>query len=97
MAEPGERVFSQDLKGFGQMEAAVPEWKKATFNNATTFGKITSLSIQEQRESLPIFKLRDELVRAVDGNQVLIVVGDTGSGKVRLNLSSTSYFFSRSA
>ncbi|KAI9366020.1 P-loop containing nucleoside triphosphate hydrolase protein [Zopfochytrium polystomum] len=79
--EAGTRLFSQDLRGFGQMEAAIPEWKKATFNNATTYGKITSLSIKEQRESLPIFKLRDELVKAVHGNQVLIVVGDTGSGK----------------
>jgi ATP-dependent RNA helicase DHX8/PRP22 len=84
MPEPGERVFSQDLKGFGQMEPNIPAWKKATFNNATTFGKITSLTIKEQRESLPIYKLREELVKAVDDNQVLIVVGDTGSGKVGL-------------
>ncbi|KAJ3317198.1 DEAH-box ATP-dependent RNA helicase prp22 [Blyttiomyces sp. JEL0837] len=81
MAEKEDRMFSQDMRGFGQMEANIPAWKKATFNNATTFGKITSLSIKEQRESLPIFKLREELVNAVDGNQVLIVVGDTGSGK----------------
>ncbi|KAJ3221793.1 DEAH-box ATP-dependent RNA helicase prp22 [Clydaea vesicula] len=59
----------------------VPEWKKKTFNNATTFGKITSLSMKEQREGLPIFKLRSTIVQAVDENQVLIVVGDTGSGK----------------
>ncbi|KAJ3331053.1 DEAH-box ATP-dependent RNA helicase prp22 [Gonapodya sp. JEL0774] len=35
----------------------------------------------EQRESLPIFKLRTELIRAIEDNQVLVVVGDTGSGK----------------
>ncbi|KAI8607813.1 hypothetical protein BC830DRAFT_71826 [Chytriomyces sp. MP71] len=87
MAAPSERQFSQDVRGSGQ-EQTVAEWKKATFNNATTFGRITSLSIKEQRESLPIFKLRDELVRAVDGNQVMIVVGDTGSGKVSYSLKS---------
>ncbi|KAJ3109551.1 DEAH-box ATP-dependent RNA helicase prp22 [Phlyctochytrium planicorne] len=81
MAAPGERVFSQDLRGIGQMEPNIPEWKKKTFGAATTFGKITSLSIKEQRESLPIFKLRNQLVKAVEDNQVLIVVGDTGSGK----------------
>jgi ATP-dependent RNA helicase DHX8/PRP22 len=34
-----------------------------------------------QRESLPIFKLRDELIQAVNDNQVLVVIGETGSGK----------------
>ena len=58
------------------------EWKKKMFNNATTFGKITSLSMKEQRESLPIFKLRSTIVKAVEENVVLVVVGDTGSGKV---------------
>ncbi|KAF7721085.1 DEAH-box ATP-dependent RNA helicase prp22 [Apophysomyces ossiformis] len=83
MPEPGGRQFAQDLRGAaltskpGQMS----EWKQATFNNATSFGKITSLSIQEQRESLPIFKLRASLVQAIRENQMLVVVGDTGSGK----------------
>ncbi|EDO05376.1 RNA Helicase associated domain (HA2) family protein [Babesia bovis T2Bo] len=38
-------------------------------------------TIQEQRESLPIFALRDELLQAVQENDILIVVGETGSGK----------------
>ncbi|KAH9932076.1 P-loop containing nucleoside triphosphate hydrolase protein [Epithele typhae] len=58
-----------------------PKWKDATFNKATTFGEITSLSIQDQRKSLPIYKLRDALLQAVREHQILIVVGDTGSGK----------------
>lgn len=39
------------------------------------------LSIKEQRESLPIFSLREELLQAVKENDILIVVGETGSGK----------------
>ena len=35
----------------------------------------------EQRKSLPIYKLRDELIKAINDNQILIVVGETGSGK----------------
>ncbi|KAJ3183797.1 DEAH-box ATP-dependent RNA helicase prp22 [Geranomyces variabilis] len=81
MAQNTDRQFAQDVKGLGQAEENVPEWKKNTFNNSTTFGKITSLSITEQRESLPIYKLRSTIVKAVDENQVLVVVGDTGSGK----------------
>ncbi|CAZ80891.1 unnamed protein product [Tuber melanosporum] len=46
-----------------------------------SFGKITNKTIKEQRESLPVFKLRSSLIKAVQGNQLLIVVGDTGSGK----------------
>ncbi|KAJ1974777.1 DEAH-box ATP-dependent RNA helicase prp22 [Dimargaris verticillata] len=59
----------------------LPEWKRTLFNNATSYGRVTSLSIQEQRRELPIFKLRQSLIKAVTENQVMIVVGDTGSGK----------------
>ena len=37
--------------------------------------------IQEQRRSLPVFPLREELLTALRDNQVLIIVGETGSGK----------------
>ncbi|CAO3590225.1 unnamed protein product [Absidia cylindrospora] len=81
MPEPGERQFAQDLRGVAAKPNQIAEWKQKTFNSATSFGKITSLSIQEQRESLPIHKLRTPLVQAIRENQMLIVVGDTGSGK----------------
>ncbi|KAJ2964756.1 hypothetical protein NQZ79_g275 [Umbelopsis isabellina] len=82
MPEPGGRQFAQDMRGAAMStKTGQSEWKKATFNAATSFGRITSLSIQEQRESLPIYKLRDSLVQAIAENQMLVVVGDTGSGK----------------
>ena len=59
----------------------LPEWKRATFGKNPTLGKITTLSIKEQRESLPIFNFREELIEAVGSNQVLVVIGETGSGK----------------
>lgn len=83
MPEPGERNFAQDLRGSALSGKAgqVPEWKANTFGKATTYGRITDLSMQQQRESLPIYKLRQQLVDAVRNNQILVVVGDTGSGK----------------
>jgi len=39
------------------------------------------MSIKEVRESLPIFKYRNELVQAVKNHQVVIIEGETGSGK----------------
>ncbi|KAJ2611788.1 hypothetical protein EV177_003316 [Coemansia sp. RSA 1804] len=38
-------------------------------------------TIKEVRESLPVYKYRDELLSAVEQFQVLIIVGETGSGK----------------
>lgn len=38
-------------------------------------------TIQETRKTLPVYKLREELMAAVAEHQVLIVVGETGSGK----------------
>ncbi|PBL00720.1 P-loop containing nucleoside triphosphate hydrolase protein [Armillaria gallica] len=83
MAKESDRTFAQDMRGNlkGQKAGEVPKWKEQTFNKATTFGEITSLSIQDQRKSLPIYKLRDPLLQAIEQHQVLIVVGDTGSGK----------------
>ncbi|KAG9119199.1 DEAH-box ATP-dependent RNA helicase prp22 [Ceratobasidium sp. 392] len=83
MSQGDDKVFAQDARGniMGQKAGEVPKWREETFNKATTFGRITSLSITEQRQSLPIFKLREKLVQAVRDHQILIVVGDTGSGK----------------
>lgn len=38
-------------------------------------------SIQETRKSLPMFQFRDQIIQAVRDHQVLIIVGETGSGK----------------
>ena len=60
----------------------LPEWKKASFGgNKASYGRKTQLSILEQRQGLPIYKLRNNLVQAVKENQIMIVIGETGSGK----------------
>lgn len=38
-------------------------------------------SLREQREFLPAFAVREDLLRVIRDNQVIIVVGETGSGK----------------
>ena len=57
-----------------------PEWRRSV-EAGVRYGKPTTLSIQEQRRSLPIYPLKDAFVRAVRDNQFLIVIGETGSGK----------------
>ena len=38
-------------------------------------------SVKQQRESLPIYKVREHFLKAVESSQFLVVVGETGSGK----------------
>lgn len=38
-------------------------------------------SIDEVRKSLPVYKYRDEILGAIKDHQVLVIVGETGSGK----------------
>ncbi|KAL0426885.1 UNVERIFIED_CONTAM: putative pre-splicing factor ATP-dependent RNA helicase DEAH5 [Sesamum latifolium] len=81
MPETGERHLAQELRGVGLSAYDMPEWKNDAYGKALTFGQRSKLSIQEQRQSLPIYKLKNELVQAVHDNQVLVVIGETGSGK----------------
>lgn len=67
MAKDADKTFAQDLRGNlkGQKTADGTGWKESAFNKGTTFGAITSLSIQDQRKGLPIYKLRDPLLQAI--------------------------------
>ncbi|KAL4952886.1 P-loop containing nucleoside triphosphate hydrolase protein [Aspergillus filifer] len=38
-------------------------------------------TIEDTRKKLPIYQFRDEIIQAVHDHQVLIIVGETGSGK----------------
>ncbi|KAH7130434.1 P-loop containing nucleoside triphosphate hydrolase protein [Dendryphion nanum] len=78
-----EKQFASDLRNArtNQSSEAMPEWKKIATGREASFGKRTSLSMKEQRETLPVFKFRQQLLDAVAEHQILIVVGETGSGK----------------
>lgn len=78
-----ERHVAAELRGSVAGPSEVPEWRRVAMGAAPSFGfaKPADKSIAEQRTSLPIAKLRDQLLSAVDGNQVLVVIGETGSGK----------------
>lgn len=83
MMAPGERKFASDLRNpqASKVSDVLPEWKRVTQSKDQSFGKRTSMSIKQQRESLPVYKFRKQLLDAVNENQLMIVVGDTGSGK----------------
>ncbi|KAL9639561.1 MAG: hypothetical protein Q9164_000838, partial [Protoblastenia rupestris] len=83
MTNPEQRKFASDIRNPQNHKAPeiMPEWKRIVQSKDQSFGKRTSMSIKQQRESLPVFKFRKQLLDAVNENQLMIVVGDTGSGK----------------
>lgn len=85
MIAPEDRQFASEFKEKKQQESratvVVPEWKRVTQGTSQSMGRRTNMTIKEQRESLPVYKFRKPLLEAVENNQLLIVVGDTGSGK----------------
>ncbi|KRY37929.1 ATP-dependent RNA helicase DHX8 [Trichinella spiralis] len=77
----GDSKYSKVLQNVERKHMDLPEWKRH-IAAGKSFGKPQgSMTILEQRQSLPIYKLRSELVKAVSENQILIVIGETGSGK----------------
>lgn len=40
-----------------------------------------SKTLKQQRESLPVYRVRDELIQVLRENNVVVIVGETGSGK----------------
>lgn len=85
MAAAGDRHLAQELRNLGMGLAAgpagMPEWKAKSIGKDVAMGQRSSLPIKAQREALPVFKLKAELLAAIASNQVLVVVGETGSGK----------------
>ncbi|KAF4532358.1 hypothetical protein B566_EDAN003662 [Ephemera danica] len=76
------RALAANMRGIGLTTQDLPEWKKHVIGGKkSSFGKKTNMTLLEQRQSLPIYKLKDELVKAVTDNQILVVIGETGSGK----------------
>ncbi|PIA31073.1 hypothetical protein AQUCO_05300119v1 [Aquilegia coerulea] len=38
-------------------------------------------NLQDERKTLPIYRFKEDLLKAIHDNQVLVIVGETGSGK----------------
>ena len=82
LPEAGERHFAQELRSINMSAFdGAPEWKQKAESKTLSYGIISNKSIKEQRESLPIYRLKKELIQAINSNQVLVVIGETGSGK----------------
>ena len=65
--------LESDGKPLSREQRALQEQLKAA--------EAKAYSIEDTRKSLPIYTFRDDLLKAISEYQVLIVVGETGSGK----------------
>lgn len=74
-AAPGSRALISSLKTRGGQDMGAARNKK--FLNTSR----TSATITEQRQGLPICKLKQSLVETIGKCRVLVVIGETGSGK----------------
>ena len=101
---PPSALLARDFSG-NPLPQEIAPWKRDSFGgNKVSYGRKTNLSILEQRQGLPIYNLKRELVevsgngerrtlsntsvssclsfvQAVRKNQLLVVIGETGSGK----------------
>ncbi|EJS44034.1 prp22p [Saccharomyces arboricola H-6] len=62
-------------------QLVVTEWERNRINEPISYGKRSSMPISIQRQTLPVYAMRSELMQAVRENQFLVIVGETGSGK----------------
>lgn len=79
VGDEGEVDFKEDAKFAQHMKKgeAVSDFAK-------------SKTLAQQRQYLPIYSVRDELLQVIRENQVIVVVGETGSGKTT---QLTQYLF----
>lgn len=80
-SDPLRQLTQQDRNLKNQTDNAISAWRNNQQNQKIEYGKRTSLSMKEQRETLPVFAMRGQLVDAIRDNQFLVIVGETGSGK----------------
>lgn len=64
LCEDEGRQIAANMRGIGAMPVNLPEWKrKALGGNQVSYGRKSQLSILQQRETLPIFRLKEQLVQ----------------------------------
>ncbi|CBZ52892.1 hypothetical protein NCLIV_026800 [Neospora caninum Liverpool] len=75
----GEEEGEEDRQSFRQQNQYAAILKSAETEATSEFARTQTLA--EQRKSLPVYAVRDEFLDIVREHQIVVVVGETGSGK----------------
>eukprot|EP00055_Hartaetosiga_balthica_P016205 m.100938 g.100938 ORF g.100938 m.100938 type:complete len:1049 (+) comp9054_c0_seq3:32-3178(+) len=78
--EEYDLVFDEDLEDTFVLAAIQAEQAEENLPKISEFEK-KMMTIQEVRKSLPVYFYREKFLEAVKNHQILIIVGETGSGK----------------
>lgn len=63
---------------------SISEERQSLAENAATtvvYNPYAALSIEQQRQKLPVFKLRNHILYLIENYQTVVIVGETGCGK----------------
>ena len=71
-------IFSLLLSCFSTLQTPIPQQDAEPELSPAERKK---MSIQETRRSLPVWPFRNDLIDAIKEHQILIIEGETGSGK----------------
>lgn len=79
-SDPLSQIISKHESQISEKtDSIIASWRAKQSKLPTSIAK--PASIKQQRESLPIYSKRAELLDAIKANQFLVIVGETGSGK----------------
>ena len=83
MRRQGDASLTEEARQYGGSRGGrdMPAWKAKSMGQGQRMGQPQTMPIHQLRQTLPIYKLRDQLIQAVNENQILVVIGETGSGK----------------
>jgi pre-mRNA-splicing factor ATP-dependent RNA helicase DHX16 len=81
--EDYEYVFDESANVFdaSKIDLGSLDMAKQRLQSTLDEAEAAAKSIQEVRQSLPVYKYKDEFINAVANHQILVLVGSTGSGK----------------
>ena len=77
--DPGDKVTESGEIDYKKSSGFAEHVKKQKEGPVSKFAK--TKTIKQQREYLPIFSVRDELLNVIRENTCVVIVGETGSGK----------------
>lgn len=78
-ADASDEAAKEDLD-YKESNSYASHMRNQKQQKASIFSK--SKTMQQQREFLPVYSVRDELLNVIRENNVVVIVGETGSGKV---------------
>ncbi|KQK06502.1 pre-mRNA-splicing factor ATP-dependent RNA helicase DEAH1-like [Brachypodium distachyon] len=79
--DDGYELVLDDRVDFVKSTALSPDDEMEELAEAIDAKVTLQRELQDERKNLPVYKLKDDLLKAIEEHQVLIIVGETGSGK----------------